>query len=157
MTSYNSLEVASFIAQLCRKNGYYYNNTKIQKLLYCCYGSVLASRNERLCDEYPRAWQYGPVYPRVFNFISKGKGNLEAYCPNFSDDEELKIFLGKVIDVFGKYTAVDLSKWTHKPGSPWDQVVNCIDGKGKGMNNFIPDDLIAQYFREHVITGATNG
>lgn len=157
MTPYNSLDVASFIAQLCREKGYYYNNTKIQKLLYCCYGSVLASRNERLCDEYPRAWQYGPVYPRVFNFISKGKGSLEDYCPNFSCDDDLKNFLSKVIDVFGKYSAVALSNWTHKPGSPWDTVVNCIDGEGKGMNNFIPDDLITQYFKEHVIKATANG
>lgn len=156
MEPFNSLNIASVIARLCRERGLHYNNTKIQKLLYCCYGCVLAARNERLCDEYPRAWQYGPVFPRVFKYIQKNKGNLEEYCPDLEIDPEVKKFLGTVVDVFGKYTAVSLSEWTHKPGSPWDKVVNCIDGEGSGLGNFIPDDLIKQYFTKHVLKGEAN-
>lgn len=51
MMPFNSLDVASFIATVCNEQGFHYNNTKIQKLLYCCYGGVLAVYNQRLCDE----------------------------------------------------------------------------------------------------------
>lgn len=156
MYELDSLEVASFIARLCNQKGYRYNNTKIQKLLYCCYGSVLAAYGERLCDEYPRAWQYGPVFPRVFKYIQKKKGKIEDYCLDLNADQSLKSFLSKVIDIFGKYNAVPLSEWTHKKGSPWDQVVNCIDGEGEGLGNFIPDGIIEQYFKEHVVKNASN-
>lgn len=153
---YNSLDVAALIARLCQKLHFHYNNTKIQKLLYCCYGCVLAIYGKRLCDEYPRAWQYGPVFPRVFNYIKKRRGALSQYAPNFEIPEEVKTLLEKVVAVFGKYDAVPLSNWTHKPGSPWDIVVNQIDGEGGGLNNFIPDDLIATYFRENVIAKDSN-
>lgn len=151
MMPYDSLVVASFIAQRCKEKGFYYNNTKIQKLLYCCYGSVLAVYGERLCSEYPRAWQYGPVFPRVFNYIQKRKGNLEEYCLAFQASQEIIDLLDSVIDVFGRQTAVRLSDWTHQPGSPWDKVVNKINGEGQGMNDFIPDDIITKYFKEHVV------
>ena len=148
---YNSLDVASLIARLCQKLHYHYNNTKIQKLLYCCYGSVLAAYGKRLCDEYPRAWQYGPVFPRVFNYIKKRRGILAEYSPDFKVPAQIESLLEDVVAVFGKYDAVPLSTWSHKPGSPWDMVVNHIDGEGGGLNNFIPDDLIAAYFRENVV------
>lgn len=67
---FTSLDVAAYIAQECDRRGYTYNNTKIQKLLYVAYGVMLAWQNERICDEYPRAWPYGPVFPKVFKFIN---------------------------------------------------------------------------------------
>lgn len=153
---YDSLFVASLIARLCKERNFHYNNTKIQKLLYCCYGSVLAAYNERLCNEYPRAWQYGPVFPKVFKFIKKKQRDIADYAPDFDVPEELKNFLGKVIDIFGQYDAVPLSKWTHKKGSPWDTVVNGFDGEGSGLHNFIPDDLIRAYFKENVVRSSAD-
>lgn len=143
---YDSVQVASVIAHLCKDHGYNYNNTKIQKLLYCCYGCVLAKYNERLCEEYPKAWQYGPVFPRVFKFIHKGKDLLSVEQPEMSN--ELKVFLDEVVNVFGRYNAVPLSDWTHKKGSPWDIVVNEID---EGLHGIIPDDLIKDYFAKNVL------
>lgn len=151
MEPYYSLDIASWIARTCNEFRYHYNNTKIQKLLYCCYGSVLAAYGTRLCDEYPRAWQYGPVFPRVFNYIKKRRGEISVYNLDFEVTPDEDIFLHKVIEVFGKYDAVPLSEWTHKAGSPWDIVVNRIDGEGGGLQNIIPDDLIARYFKEYVI------
>lgn len=85
---------------------------------------------------------------------------MSQYAPNFEIPfeipEEVKTLLEKVVAVFGKYEAVLLSTWTHKPGSPWDIVVNQIDGEGGRLNNFIPDDLIATYFRENVIAKDSN-
>ncbi|MDR3280136.1 MAG: DUF4065 domain-containing protein [Synergistaceae bacterium] len=143
---YPSLHVASHIANICHNDGIEFNNTKIQKLMYCCYGCVLAVYNSaRICDEYPRAWTYGPVFPRVFSYINKKKdilviGNLNA------PDDILKL-LTDVVAAFGKYTANSLSAWTHKKGSPWDIVVNDMDAP----NSIIPDDLILEYFKQNVV------
>lgn len=41
------------------------SKTQAQKLLYCCYGIVLAAFDERLTDEHPKAWPGGPIFPRA--------------------------------------------------------------------------------------------
>ena len=60
---FDSRDVAAYIAQECKRREIEYNNTKIQKLLYCSYGVMLAWKDERICVEYPRLWAYGPVFP----------------------------------------------------------------------------------------------
>lgn len=144
---YDSIDFAAHIARLCAKFGYNYNNTKIQKLLYCCYGCVLAKYEERIVNEYPRAWKYGPVFPRVFNFIHKKRNLLERQ--KITDiPAEKSAFIEDVIKMFGQYNAVPLSNWTHQEGSPWDTVVNKM---GEGLLGFIPDDIIKDYFKENIV------
>jgi uncharacterized phage-associated protein len=104
----------------------------------------------RLCDEYPRAWQYGPVFPRVFQYMHKGKDLLSINPPEF--DPRAEDLIIEVVKTFGVYTAQSLSEWSHSKGSPWDTVVNVLaDDPGGGLGNFIPDDLIADYFRQNII------
>jgi len=147
---YSSLDVASRIAHVCHENGMTFNNTKIQKLLYCCYGCALVTLGGRLCDEYPRAWPYGPVFPRVYKYMSKGKNLLSFNPGSFADKADDLIV--EVVKNFGIYTAQSLSEWSHSEGSPWDTVVNGLDDDTKGgLGNFIPDDLIAEYFRKNVV------
>lgn len=98
------------------------NSTKAQKLLYCCYGAVLAATNERLTDEHPKAWPYGPVFPRTFIDISKHRltvgmaRGFEASCPT-----DILDLINKTIRAFGKYTATQLSNWSHMKDSPWSK------------------------------------
>lgn len=150
---YDSLKLAAVIAKKCRDHGIYWNNTKIQKLLYCCYGCTLAKFDGRICDEYPRAWQYGPVFPRVFNYIRKGNDFREINdCGEITDNQLVDDLIEEVVKTFGVYTATSLSEWTHSKDSPWDKVVNqTSQEEGGGLNNFIPDDLIADYFKLHVV------
>ena len=149
---YFSLKAASYIANVCDANNIHYSNSiKIQKLLYCCYGCVLAVHNERLCDEYPRAWQYGPVFPKVFSYISKGK-DLLPICPVLDAPVGVLDLIYDAIKAFGRYSASALSAWTYATGSPWDFVVNGMNER----NGIIPDDLIAEYFRAHVIRESGN-
>ncbi len=151
---YPSIEVASLIAKICDEKKYTWNNTKIQKLLYCCYGCFLAAFDVRLCDEYPRAWQYGPVFPKVFNHIHKQRTFPLSQTPSLADmTTEHREFLESVIDNFGEYQASALSRWTHKEGSPWSQVVYGIEGGlAQGLNSFIPDDIIEDYFSKNIVT-----
>lgn len=70
---YDSRDVAAFAARCCIAEGYEHNITKIQKLVYCAYGVVLAARGIRLCDESPKAGQYGPVFPGIFRIVASGR------------------------------------------------------------------------------------
>lgn len=145
---YPSIKVASYIANICEEFGYHINNTKIQKLLYCCYGSVLAVLDQRLCDEYPRAWQYGPVYPRVFKYINKkGISKLLDECHDLDAPEEVTQLIKETVRVFGKFSASSLSDWTHRQDSPWYTALHELDGE---PNGFIPDSIIQDYFSQFV-------
>lgn len=150
---FDSRDVAAYIAQQCQAKNIEYNNTKIQKLLYCAYGCLLAWKHERICDEYPRAWQYGPVFPKVFKYIYKGNDIAEySRAVEHSDADLVKQAIDESLRVFGRYNASTLSAWTHKPGSPWDKVVN---REKAGLNSFMPDEYIEKYFKEKVLADAT--
>jgi uncharacterized phage-associated protein len=143
---YSSLKVASYIANLCKENGIAYNNAKIQKLMYCCYGSVLAAYGERLCDEYPKAWESGPVFSKVSAYISKGK-ELLYISPRLEANAGILALLADVVKKFGVFPASALSEWTQMKGSPWDIVVNNMEG----ANSIIPDRLISDNFKQNVV------
>ncbi len=146
---FDSRDVASYIAQRCIVEGYDYNNTKIQKLLYCAYGAVLAARNIRLCDERPKAWQYGPVFPKVFRIVSSGREIAQySYKVRNALPEDIKKLVDTTVHIFGKHNATALSRWSHKPDSPWAYVT---EQDGFNWNKVIPDDLIAKYFATHVL------
>ena len=148
---FDSRDVAAYIAQQCQERGIEYNNTKIQKLLYCVYGVMLAWKEVRICDEYPRAWTYGPVFPKVFKHIYKNKPiDLFSSAVADGDNEALKTAVRRVLDVFGPMNASELSSWTHREGSPWWRVVTL--GKA-GWNSFMPDEYIKEYFEENVLAG----
>ncbi len=143
---FDSNDVMAYIHDYCAKNNIYVNVTKLQKLLYCCYGVVLAALDERLTSEHPQAWEHGPVFPRTFNAIKKQKLSsygigFETKCP-----QEALSLIKETIKVFGQYTAGTLSAWTHKPGSPWDLAT---DG-GENLFVRLDDYAIQKYFREHV-------
>jgi uncharacterized phage-associated protein len=142
---YPSLNVASYIANLCKENGIAYNNSKIQRLMYCCYGSVLAAYGDRLCDEYPKAWDHGPLFPKAYGYMNKGKEIL--YISPRLENMNVPELLVDVVKKFGEFSASSLSRWTRIKGSPWDIVVNDMEAP----NSIIPDKLILDYFKQNVM------
>ncbi|CRF35308.1 zinc finger/helix-turn-helix protein, YgiT family [Brachyspira suanatina] len=100
--------------------------TKLQKLLYALDGGLLA-RNINAVDEHCRAWQYGPVYPKVFTKINPEDFNKNYDNLNIDeiDSKEhadiIKKMVEVVLDNFGQYSAGKLSDWSHREGSPWSQ------------------------------------
>ena len=120
VTSFDSNDVMAYILGVCEQNQIPWNATKAQKLLYCCYGTILAAFGECLTEEVPQAWQYGPVFPRAFNGYRKGK-IVPGVDNGFSSkcDPRWLPLMQETIKSFGKFTASQLSTWSHKPGSPW--------------------------------------
>ena len=145
---YNSVEVAKYIVAYWNERGSYINMTKTQKLLYIAYGTWLAFKNKRLVDEYPRAWPFGPVFPKTREALL----NMDFNNISFKNvvDEELKndIEVESVIkeihqSQFGHLTAKHLTAWSHQDGSAWATTTalpNFIWGQ------YISDEITKKWF-----------
>ena len=125
------------------------NVTKAQKLLYIVYGVYLRVYGERLLNEHPKAWPYGPVFPTTRKAILKRITAEELEFPMSEVSEELKADekLNKAIDFalkhFGGWNAGQLTTWSHQEGTPWSQTV---DFPGFKWGAVIPDEFIYAYF-----------
>ena len=146
--SYKSTILAEYLAAIANERRLSINMTKLQKLLYIVYGAYLRIYEERLLNEHPQAWPYGPVFPSTRNHLLK----KDLYDIELSSiDEQLKADdrLNRVIDFvlakFGTWNAGQLSVWSHSSGSPWDKTTNV---KGFRWGDVIPDTFILSYFTE---------
>lgn len=144
---YNSVVMAKLIVAYANKNGYSFNITKIQKLLYAAYGVFLAVNDERLVDEHPQAWPYGPVFPTTRNKLLKvNMYGIHMESPELADiskDEEILGLLDLVFRSFGSWSASELTGWSHKEGSPWE---NAVSRAGFKWGDRIDDTDIQNYF-----------
>jgi uncharacterized phage-associated protein len=57
-----------------------------------------------------------------------------------------KVFLDRIWDLYGQYTAVQLSNETHQADSPWDVVSKKYKGEIPKRTD-IPQELMRDYFR----------
>lgn len=144
---YNSVEVAKYIVAYGNDKGYSMNMTKTQKLLYIAYGIFLAINRERLCDEHPKAWPFGPVFPTTREKLLKiPMYTLKTTNEEFTkirQDKDIQDLLELVFETFGNWTAQELSVWSHSEGSPWDLTVTENNRK---WNEEISDNYIYSYF-----------
>lgn len=110
----------AFVIATCNRERIPINRTKAQKLLYCCYGTMLAATGERLTDEHPRAWPFGPVFPRTFEAVNRKALTVEMVrAVEEACDPEVLAVLEKMLRFFGTYTSEQLARWSRKSGSPW--------------------------------------
>ncbi len=125
------------------------NITKLQKLMYCCYGACLAKYHFRICDQNPEAWKFGPVFPQTLDswdlykmgFSALESDKVREYLP-----DHIAQLIDTTLKYFGKWPASRLVDWTHLPNSPWSE----ISKNGKELRIQIPDSLIIEYFNKHV-------
>lgn len=122
--------IANKILDIREETGKPLTVMQLIKLVYIADGWSLALLGKPLSKHNPQAWQYGPVYPRVYTafkqFGSKPvtepayiKGTSTPYAEQFTDDEEN--LLREVVDAYGKLSAYALSSLTHQPGTPWSE------------------------------------
>lgn len=150
-TRFDSNDVMAYILGVCEAKKIGWNLTKAQKILYCCYGVILAAFDQELTEENPQAWQYGPVFPRTINGIKKGRiipGRDNGFSKNCNPD--WLPLMDQVITFFGNYSASQLSTWSHRPGSPWDKATH----GGADLLIQIPNALIKEYF-SRMVTNAS--
>lgn len=148
----DSITFAKYIIAYAKKESISVNITKVQKLLYICYGSYLFLKGNRLLTEQPVALPYGPVFSKTLDYLNS-KENFDEFTIDKYDvfNDEIKKVVKIVMDFFGKYNANTLVNWTHRDGSAWSRIV-----KEKGLLNkadgwvkwsiTIPDEYIKDEF-----------
>ena len=145
----DSIDVAAYVTKQCAQKNFFVNLTKIQKLVFFVYGSVLATSGERICDEHPKAWPHGPVFPRIYKYTKRhADGIVEALMSHNENlasvlNEQQKNIIDTTLNFFGRYNAGTLVNWTHDEKGPWFQSTN----GGKNLQKEIPDNLISDYFK----------
>jgi uncharacterized phage-associated protein len=139
---YTSTEVAKYIVARAVEARITMNMTKLQKLLYVAYGIYLFVKKERLTDEHPKAWPYGPVFPTTRNQLLKNNfSKSPEKLGKITDDKEVETLITLVFNIFGSWTAGQLSEWSHADESPWERTK---------QGQMIPDEYIEAYFSKIV-------
>ncbi|MDO5531972.1 Panacea domain-containing protein [Sutterella sp.] len=146
----DSLQMMAYIIGHCVEKDIALNVTKLQKLMYCCYGCVLARFGARLTDEYPEAWQFGPVFPEALrsarffsldDFLGKATPEVTAL------PADVIALVNDAVDYFGQFKAAQLSDWSQRPNSPWARATH----GGKFLYSRLEDSDISSYFRRNVL------
>lgn len=159
--SYSAKAVANEFLHLAKDEARSITPMQLLKLVYFAYGWYFALRDERLIDERVQAWKYGPVIPSVYHeFKSFGNEPIDTFAQDWKtlardgkitfqfqefripeSDEFPRQLVKRVWDVYKRYSAIQLSRMTHEPGTPWAETAN---REIKGTT--IDDEKIKSYF-----------
>ena len=118
---YNAIDVAKYFVNLDKE----FTELQIQKLVYYSYVWHIVKFNDnknnivnKLFDERPRAWKYGPVFISIYEqmkFCDKSllcKAYLKANDVNTKFDDKAEMILSLVYEFYGKYSGNRLSDMT---------------------------------------------
>ncbi len=149
----NSTEYSDLLRYLAfKRKKVVLNKTQVNKLLFMCYGTYLALVGKKLFEEAPKAWPFGPVFPKVYKTFDRKE------MPILISDENIKQFNSNlpalniccaVIDRYSHVSAYDLSTWSHQEGSPWYKTV--YSESPIVWNKVIEDDIIKKFFKENPV------
>jgi uncharacterized phage-associated protein len=143
--------IANRFLELAAQAGKTLTPLQLIKLCYMAYGWNLEISGQRLFEEQPQAWQYGPVIPSVYHKVKQYRdqpiaGRLPVTDwfgnPTPLSPEEDRL-LQSVFNSYGSFSGIQLSTMTHQAGTPWYQVWHTA-----GRNAPIPDDIIRQHYQE---------
>lgn len=120
LTSLECSDIINWIA--FKKHSVALNKTQMQKILYLCYGIYYAQSNTTLFDDdSPRAWPFGPVFPRVNKNFEPGfiKDIQPSVINKLKADNRAFNTIVDAVKRYHKYSATYLSAWSHKEDGPW--------------------------------------
>lgn len=156
-----SLDVANEFIRLAKESGRELTQMQLQKLVYIAHGWKLALSDAELTTDKPQAWDFGPVYPNLYEQLKKyGRGPVSDYVrsleqsisywfggkkdglPSTQLDEADKQLISSVFQIYGSYPAFQLSALTHEDDTPWSQVYE------RNGNRHIPDAIIETHFKK---------
>lgn len=126
------------------------NKTQMQKLLFICYGLSAAKNKIMFPDDTPKAWPFGPVFPRSYkNYDETVPADLsENDKKRFAEEPDILRIVSYVVDNFHSYSATRLSEWSHRQGGPWFKTV-FPEGGRTAWNREISTDEIKNYFSDN--------
>ena len=135
MSKYCASHVANFFLDMAEEEKKTLTQLKLMKLVYIGFGWVSAVLDEEMFDEPILAWKHGPVVKSIYdefkhfsynpitsNAVEFDLENQKLSVPRIpSDDEDIRVVLGKVWDVYKNFTAGALRNKTHEPNTPWSE------------------------------------
>lgn len=149
---YLPTEISSFVLKKFdyTKTGEMISPLKIQKILNYIYSYCLTLFDYKIFEEPLQAWAHGPVFKSVYDKYSNyGYNNITIPRDDaFLHDSNLEKLIMKIAEGYGKYTAKELEKMTHRE-LPWKKArtrAGVCDGDS--CNEKILDDDIKEYFKE---------
>ena len=157
---YTSIAIAQMLRwQAYKTQNVLLNKTQLEKLLYITYGIYAALTNERLCEESPKAWPFGPVFPRVAKHVDVDLPPQEWKKEEYEADPNLRKAIDFVVGTYSHTTAKVLSAWSHEEDGPWYQTIygkkEVEDVQGNKIvpawNTPIDFSLIKEYFSRKFI------
>lgn len=108
----SSVDFAKYIIKKANELKIQINLTKLQKILYICDGNLLAL-GENFINEQAKAWDYGPVYPKVYKWYQKhGKEDVTLWTisKEIENNDSVKNVVFQALKKFGNWSAVQLSE-----------------------------------------------
>ena len=131
-------ELIEDVAEYVILNNEETTNLVLQKLLYYIEVFYIVFNGKKLFKSVCRAWEYGPVYGRVYyEYKDYGYNPIEKNFENIELDDELKRIIDEVIKDFGIYSGKVLSSFTHTE-LPWKYA------KEKGLD-IIDESIIFKF------------
>lgn len=117
----DSVTLARAFHWIAEQEGHSVNMSQLQTIMYIIYGVWLASKGERLTSEHPHVWQFGPVFPRVYNKLRNEErpGRREDYEDLKSARPELVSYMEKCFRKYGWTPAKVLADVHIHDGTPW--------------------------------------
>jgi uncharacterized phage-associated protein len=159
---YSPKQVANALLELQEEKGLPpISPMKLQKLVYFAHGWFLALAGKPLISESIQAWDYGPVVESLYHDVkhwgSEGVAqpitelsfipptSFKVTTPTITE-QDVRTFLTQILDIYGKYTAIQLSNMTHMSGTPWSDVRTKFPEEIAVRSLSIPNELIQSYF-----------
>jgi uncharacterized phage-associated protein len=159
MPNHNVLAVANEFIERASNECRALTPMQLQKLCYFAHGYNLALFGQALTKDEIEAWDWGPVYPDLYDALKKfGAGSIPGpiHQNNWASLDHIKggvvrekmtdvetALIDRVWDVYGHMEAFKLSAITHEDGSAWQRVYK----PGK-KHIKIPNELIKEQFVE---------
>ena len=144
----DSVLLAKSLRHMAVIEGIELTQSQIQTILYIAYGVRLATKNERLTSEHPQMWQYGPVFPRVYNKIRKDSADgTDEYYSLKTNHPNIFTYLENCFRRYAWTKACILVSPHLSEGSPWSETRRSNPDRW-GVR--IEDELIRDWFLPRV-------
>lgn len=119
------------------------------KLTYIAHGWSFVNLKTPLVSEDVYAWKYGPVFPRLYHTIKVFGSQPVDHVPQsrLEKESETKLvqnekdLIKAVYDNYSDFSGVELTRMTHRHGTPWHKTW-MISQNGVVIGN----DLIRDYY-----------
>lgn len=118
---YNIGDVALYVVECMAGNDGKISSMKLQKLCYYIQSWFYVKNRKPFFPHDYQAWRMGPVSPTLYKFH---KGLIDVSVRDLAQNDSSKIcdadkkFIDKVLNVYGRYTGLQLSNMTHSQ-DPW--------------------------------------